>query len=273
MNRTLSRVVAAALLVLAGCGPSFRAQRSMSTSAEHLAGTGIVVDSRNGSVRVIGDSASSGVTIDARLACGGATQAEADERVAAASIGVERTSDRTLRIEPVFPGGPRQNDGASITVTIPDAAGVRIHTSNGRVEVERLAGRLDVDTSNGRVTVDAQGGAVDVRTSNGPVEIRGGRGPVRVDTSNGSVDVRLVGDGRGPVQVNTSNGSIALAVGEAFAGRVRMSTSNGTVRVSDDAGRVRSTDLGRTRGAVVVGDGGEPSALYTSNGSVRLIIE
>ena len=284
-----------AISPLAACSWHFndahKAHRETTRSVVHKPGQGVEVWTRNGSVKVMAAPDQADVTVEARLTCRGDTLEEAQERLAAATLTVERRDDGTLRIEPVFPGGYRGGDGASVSVWIPDARGVSVHTSNGSVTSSGLSGKIVIDTSNGNikltdhdgeawidtsngnVVVNGLAGSLILDTSNGSVHLDGVAGPVRADTSNGPMTVTLTPEATGPMHLDTSNGSITVRVGQAFAGDVRLSTSNGSINVQDPSGRVSSQRLTRSSGHVVIGNGDESSVIDTSNGRITLTIE
>ncbi len=252
-------------------GHVYRARTSFSTQVDHVVGAGLTVKTRNGSVEVVASPDASEVSITARLTCGGDTQEEADARLAAATVSVTRAADRRLLIEPVFPGGPRSGDGASIVVGLPDATGVHLDTSNGSVIARGLGGRLVIDTSNGGVTVVGHVGSLNADTSNGRVRVEDLDGPARIDTSNASINLTLAPTQSGPLNLDTSNGSISVVVGPAFVGAVSFSTSNASLSVKDNLGRINRKNLRKSRGTIVVGTGGDSSRLDTSNG--RIVFE
>lgn len=292
--RTLHRMLLliAALSLPQGCMLNQpRASGTQSATTEHFAASPVAVESRNGSVEVIADVSLSEVRVSATITCAGGTQAEAEQRLAAASISIVRGTDRRLTIKPIFPGGERGNDGANVIVRLPDADGIDITTSNGRVTITGLSGSATIHTSNGPVNVIDHRGAVEVETSNGGVTAQRIAGAITIKTSNaavtlselggaahvtssnGSITAGLNADQPGPLELHTSNGSINAKVGRAFSGTVKCQTSNGSIKLNDQAGRVKSKQLGKTSGTINVGDGGSPSELSTSNGNIMFEID
>ncbi len=293
MRRALTLLVLLPVLPLQACyfgGLHYRAETTMMQTADHVTGSALEIRTKNGAVDVAAAPELADVSIEVRLRAGGRNQAEADDRLAAARIEVSRVAG-VLVIAPVFPEPQRSGDGASITVRLPDADGVSIDTGNGSVVVAGLAGDLEVETSNGpvRVTghkgqarIDTSNGSVRVRdhvgtvsvdTSNGSVEIEGVDGAVTADTSNGAIEVTLGPDDTGPLHLDTSNGSITVHVGPAFNGAVSLDTSNGSITVRDEVGRIRTQTLSASRGQLVIGEGGAPSRLDTSNGRITMTVE
>jgi hypothetical protein len=283
--------VSVVTMVLAGCTiTGHRVSADKTATIGHAPGSAVLVESRNGSVEIVAEEGRSEVQVSAKVTCTGDTAQEAADRSAQACVDVARATDGTLTIKPVFPGGARGNDGASLTIRLPDADGAEVRTSNGRVWVRGLAGKLVVDTSNGpvqinnhdgpavietsngAVTVAGLAGSLKIDTSNGPVEASGVAGSANIDTSNGAITLVLNPDQTGPIRLETSNGSIRATVGSAFTGQVRLDTSNGSVKLNGNLSRVKSSDMGKSHGTVVIGDGGEASIIDTSNGRIELVI-
>jgi len=296
------------MLVLAGCHCGSRATRTVTQTLDHAPGSAVRVDTHNGAVEVVASRDYSDVTIEAKLTCGGATQAEAEQRVQQARLDASRDTSRTLWIKPVFPGSRRSGDGASFSVRLPNAGDVMIETSNGRVEVSGTRGRVvidtsngavdlidhqgeavidtsngavhavhttgsvEIETSNGRVLVESHEGTLWIDTSNGAVTVTDQAGETTIDTSNGSITLTLRPDAGGPVQLDSSNSSISLTIGPTFAGAMTLRTSNGSISIHDLAGTIRSQDVGKNHAKLTIGEGGSSSRLSTSNGRIVLTV-
>lgn len=274
-------LVSIASLMLLGCGyQNVNFKRTDTIEQVHVAAAPVRVDVANGSIEV---KASTGevVVIEAAL------KATTPERLDNTSLKVARDADQTLDIRVQWPDGKRlSNEGCSITISIPDATAVDLHSSNGRLIVTGVGTSVKLHTSNGNLTVSGVpgavtaktsngtvaftdiGGAIAVDTSNGKIVLTNVRGPVEADTSNGSINVRLTDDATGPILVDSSNGSATLAVGTGFRGNLRLSTSNGKVSVLDGI-PAESTDVGKTSRTLVFKGTGD-SKLTTSNGSITV---
>jgi DUF4097 and DUF4098 domain-containing protein YvlB len=299
------------VLALPGCGWSspFRATREIARTLDHMPGSALQLDTHNGCVKIMASPEYSDVRIEAKLTCGGTTQAEADQRLQEARLDTSRDTARALWIKPVFPGGRRGGDGASISVRLPQSAGVSVDTSNGSVEISGTTGQvvvdtsngsvdlvhhdgpatietsngsvhavhttgsLEIDTSNGRVLVESHAGALRIDTSNGAVVVTDQAGETTIDTSNGSITLTLRPDAAGPAVLDTSNSSISLTVGSAFAGSMTVRTSNGSISIHDPTGVIRAQEIGKNHATLVIGEDGPSSRLTTSNGRVSLTIK
>ena len=207
----------------AGCGfQQARFSQTTSTTAPHVAGSGVKVTTQNGSISVRSAADSTQVSIQATL------RMVTAERLGQASIVANRTPAGVLEISAQPPpDGWRGSEGCSFDISLPGAAGVELHTSNGAIKLAGMSGEAKLDTSNGSISISRHDGGVDADTSNGRVEATQVSGPVRVRTSNGSVTLSLADAAPGPVQVRTSNGAVTLELSHAFRGELSVDTSNG----------------------------------------------
>ena len=285
-------IVAAVTFSLGGCViySGHTATKAVNQTAEHVAGSALYVDTQNGSIEIVADSTVSEVKIDAKIHCGGGTQAEADQKLAEAGLSVTREASQVLTIKPVLPADDRGRHGASFVIHIPDATGVTATTSNGKITVTGLGGELIAHTSNGSVSVTSHNGPVNIDTSNGSVraqQVAGNlvvdtsngsvdvsqiKGTVQIDTSNGSIAMKLDPAQTGPIHLDTSNGSISATVGSAFNGVVRLDTSNGGITVRDNKGVIKSQTIDKSEGMLTLGSGGEMSIIDTSNGRIEFVV-
>lgn len=200
---------------------------SLTQSMQHVSDAPVEIKTRNGSVNIAADQSLDAVWIEAKIVCGGKTKAEAQERVAQASLTVIRQADQTLLIAPSFPGGPQNGDGASILVKLPGARGVEIYTSNGRVSSSGLTGEIVIDTSNGTVELADHHGTATIDTSNGSVIVTQLQGDLEADTSNGPI---IVNDPMGVITSHRMHGSQGtLVVGDGGPAS-RLDTSNAAIK-------------------------------------------
>ena len=277
----LVSAVCALALSLAGCAVSgvanFHGERRVEVA--HATGASVDVMTRNGSIEIVRRDGASEVEIVANI------RARTQDRLDNTTIVIHRDSaDSALKVRVDWPGGrPLSNESCSFVIAVPDAHGVRADTSNGALRIAGLSGEAVLTTSNGRVTVDGHDGGVSARTSNGRVGVTDVTGAVTVRTSNGRVEARNVGaplnittsngavtadlrpDAKGPMSIQSSNGSVSVVVGEAFSGALVMSTGNGRVRFTNSAGIDASS---RGSFSIDLGEGGQPSRVRTSNGSI-----
>ncbi len=225
---------------LGGCLNGYATFRgTKTTTVAHVAGSPLDVNTENGSITII-VAARGDVQIESRFA---ATTAE---RLAAASVEAVRKPDGTLSVHAVWPDGKAiGSEECAFTITLPDAKGLTLKTSNGSIKSGTTSG-----------TMNAQ-------TSNGSVSIQNHSGEATVHTSNGSVEFALADDSSGPVGIRTSNGAVTLEVGKAFTGALSASTSNGKISYE-------GFDTAASNNALQVGASTTPSKVKTSNGRVSI---
>lgn len=256
-------------------------EETRTSNAPHMAGKPLQVVAANGSVTV-SQSDRQDVQIVARL------KAISPERLQAAKVVAERDDNGALSISVDWPEGkPHSREGCSFEVLIPDAEGVTLRSSNGKLDLAGLEGNADLHTSNGAIAVTAHDGplkaatsngqivatgiqgAIDVSTSNGRIEITDATARVDAKTSNGSIDVSLDPEGPGPINARTSNGSITLALSPVMKGQLTLTTSNGSVNV-DSSLEPQVTSRKKSHAVLDLGESEEQSTAKTSNGSIRV---
>ncbi len=303
----LSAWLAAAVLAAGGCnlnlshGPAlYKVEKTL--VVPYVAGSALSVQGRNGSIEVA-KADRQDVQIIARIA------AQTPERAEAVEISAQRLDDGLLRVEAIWPDGkPLNNEGCAFVIELPDADGLDLNTSNGRLAISNLAGHAKLVTSNGAIHIEGHAGSAEVSTSNGsidahqitgPVTARtsNGRitlepaadnpgpfdvntsngsiraqqiaGPLQAHTSNGSINMALSDANAGPIDISTSNGSIDLTLGADFAGQLRLQTSNGRINSADLHGAAR-LDEGKQHLLAAFGDSEQISTVRTSNSSITV---
>jgi Toastrack DUF4097 len=269
----LALALAALPAVTASCNLNrFKARATETIPVQYVPATPIHVTTRNGSIEILGGAEGKDIIIKATITATGKSQQEADDRLDRVKVYADRDSKDRLIVRADFGDTPRGSDGVSYVITVPDADGARLRTSNGSVKVRGIAGGLDVQSSNGRIDVGDHSGRVKARTSNGSVAVKDASGPVDVHTSYGSVTVMLRSDASGPLDVRTSNGRVNVTVGESFAGKMLARTSNGRVRFHNETGLEVGKRIKKRSGTLRFPRRGPESKLRSSNGSVTITV-
>lgn len=215
-------------------------------------------------------------------------QAGSDYRLQMTEVLTERLADNTLAVSVQWPDGRRkQNEGASFEILVPDADGVWLQSTNGRLVVDGLSGEAVLNSTNGSLSVSDHLGSIDARSTNGSITVSdilgpvsasstNGRlsalrvdGPVDLQTTNGSISVALNAGAMGPVTAVTTNGSISLDPGATLAGELILSTSNGSFEFVDmPVAELR--ELSKKRLHLVFDDSEWISELRTTNGHISI---
>lgn len=269
--------VALTSLTLGGCSfPRFQASVVRKSTVSFSQPSELFVETRNGAVNVICEPELSEVQIEAKFTCRGNSQKEADDRLAQSELVVDGESQNAIKVLSKFPEGGYGSDSASITIKVPALDLVDVKTSNASVTVDAsksaVNGSVKVITSNGQVQVQRVSGNVDVNTSNSSIDISDVGGKLVGTTSNGSASIKLMPGQQGPFQVTTSNASVELDLPGEFSGLVKLDTSNASISIDDPNKVITKNDVRKTEGTITVGNGDSVSEVKTSNGSIKVKI-
>ena len=199
----------------------------------------IEIDDPKGAVIVRGDEDTTEVTVSRTVSYRG-----------------ERPDDETFEVDGdvLLLAGCGRNCKVDYTVEVPSGVDVRGTTQNGAIELEEV-GEVEVRTSNGKIELDGVDGRVDAETSNGRIIGKDLNGDgVRAQTSNGSIE--LVVATAQDVEARTSNGSIDVTVLSATY-TVTAETSNGRtdIGVANDADGEFALELHSSNGSITVEEG------------------
>jgi hypothetical protein len=129
---------------------------------------------------------------------------------------------------------------------------------------------LDVilKTQNGRIRVDGVSAKLEINSTNGGVNVRNLSGTLKADTVNGGMEVDLASID-GDTRVETVNGGVRVNLPMGADAAIDAQTVNGGVSV-DDAFKLTATTNERTRVVGQLNDGGPLLWVRTVNGGVRV---
>lgn len=167
---------------------------------------------RNGSIRVIGTTASTfGVKACKASALGNAN----DIRVSIS--GNEVSADRV------------DNDSRSIVyflVFAPRNGTLDLDATNGPISIDGVEGSVTANALNGPIAVKESSGTLDIHTQNGPIAFAGNSGNVKLRANNGPISVKLVGSSwtTGNLDASTENGPLSLKVPAGYGSGVHVET-------------------------------------------------
>ncbi|HEU5137206.1 MAG TPA: DUF4097 family beta strand repeat-containing protein [Steroidobacteraceae bacterium] len=246
-------------------GCKLRAERAAGVEAQGV--EKVIIRTGAGDMKVVGRG--NAVRIEARgVACAGK-----QEMLDATQISVRREGN-VVYVETTLPQDDSgwswgNNDYAyiDIGIALPSSIPVDATDSSGDADFEDLHS-LTLQDSSGDLDLDRIAGLVDVGDSSGDIEIRGA-GSVRVRDSSGDVEVE---DVRGDVEVSLdSSGDIEIAkvdgsvrVQQDSSGEIRVEDIKGSVTVdSDSSGDIYA---GRVSGDFTVSDDSSGSIEHESIG-------
>jgi hypothetical protein len=236
---------------LASCRDRDRNDQEVHCEVRHLAlrrGPLDIDPGENGGVTVRAWDRDS-IAVTARVQANGETVGEADALAGRITV---TTDGGTLRVD-----GPSTHRhagwGVEIVLMVPRHTDLTARTVNGPIGVTGVTGRLDLSTVNG------------------PIDLHDVAGDVHARAQNGPLDVSLAGqrwEGAG-LDAETVNGPVTLAIPHAYSAKLETGTVNGPW---DLRMPLTVTLMGRSPRHItsVLGDGGAPVRVVTTNGPVTV---
>lgn len=220
---------------------------------EIIAGGSLVVDQKNGTVRITGS--------EEQMVKVQATSADEDlaERIEAESgeRGVRVVVIRRQSFLGLFGDGER----VDLTIQVPYGTPCKIEIGSGPVEVSATLANVGVESGSGPVRI-FQAGGVTVESGSGSVHVGRASGGVKVEGGSGSIELEEIA---GPVSVEVGSGSVTV---RSIAGDLAVETGSGRLTVTDVVG---SVDLESGSGSAAVHRVRGPRLrLEASSGTVEL---
>ncbi|HEY7290445.1 MAG TPA: DUF4097 family beta strand repeat-containing protein [Vicinamibacterales bacterium] len=161
---------------------------------------------------------------------------------------------------------------AKLIVSVPRNSDVIAKSGDGSIDVERLAGRIELRSGDGSIKARDLEGDVNVQTGDGSIAVDGKFTALRAHTGDGSVTIRAVqGSGAsGDWDVTTGDGSVTLELPDDFNGELDAHTGDGRVNINDLKLSEVSGELRRNSVRGRLGSGGRQVRVRTGDGSITL---
>ena len=242
------------------------------------------LDANDGSVEI---TSADQQTIDARITTSG-WNIGSDVRINESQNGNQVTLEIRVPRGHFHIGWGNDRHSVRIELRVPRQADLDIHTGDGHINSEAVAGRIRLDTGDGHIMVNGLAGEMRLHTGDGHIEGAKLDGSLDADTGDGRMNVRgrfdvltlKTGDGsieaeaeRGSVMksnwsLRTGDGSITLRIAEDVGAELDAHTGDGHVSLDFPvtvSGRISTSNI---RGKL--GNGGPELTLRTGDGSIRL---
>jgi len=258
-TRNALALAAVLLLVVSGAAAALEKEETIDQTYPLGAGGEVSIRNVNGSIEVetwTRDEVRVEAVKKVRASSGG----RADEILARTKVSIEASTDR-IAIKTELPSssggflswvfGNDSSASVSYRITVPSRADVDLGTTNGKLKVRDVAGRVDASSTNGSI------------------DLAGIRGSVDASTTNGGVSVALaeiVGDQ--DMSFSSTNGGIRVTVPRSAHLSIRATTTNGGIHLDDLAADIRSKS--RRRLVADVNGGGPNMHVSTTNGGIRI---
>jgi DUF4097 and DUF4098 domain-containing protein YvlB len=211
----------------------------------------LVVENRAGTVSVRGEETKR-ARIEVVAHLWAETDDEADDQAELVSRGIKQEGKRILVRAPAllqphpflfFARSPR----IDYAITLPRRCEANVTSRSGRVEVESIAGPLEVNARSGRVGAREIGGDTRLISRSGSVQAEAIGGSLLAESRSGSVRVSQC---RGDARVQARSGSVQA---EEIGGKLEVQTRSGSTGIVDVGGELRVSAMSgsvRYEGAV-----------------------
>ncbi|MCP4725207.1 MAG: DUF4097 domain-containing protein [bacterium] len=148
-------------------------------------------------------------------------------------IEISYTQDR-IRIETIEQRDYRwSNDRKSrchYTIKVPRNTNIFANTTHGRIDVEEVEGKVELETSHGRIEVRDVSGTLDVKTSHASIELEGITGNIYAQTSHSPIYIYKTTSEE--IDAETSHSQIRADIVLDENGRYDFVTSHGSIELT-----------------------------------------
>ena len=179
---------------------------------------------------------------------------------------------------------------ARLIVSVPASADIKANSGDGAIDIEHVAGRVELRSGDGNIRGRSLGGDVTAHTGDGSIRLDGVNGKLTADTGDGSIIAmgRMTtvharsGDGSVTIQadkgsaadgdwdITTGDGSVTLAVPEDFGAELDAHTGDGSIRMHDITLSNVTGEIGKRNVRGRLGSGGPSLRVRTGDGSITL---
>jgi DUF4097 and DUF4098 domain-containing protein YvlB len=161
---------------------------------------------------------------------------------------------------------------AKLIVSLPASSDVTARSGDGSIDVERLAGRIELRSGDGSIRARDLAGDVTVQTGDGSIALDGKFSAVRARSGDGSVRVHAApGTSAGADwDISTGDGSVTLEIPDGFNAELDAHTGDGGVHVEDVAVSNVTGEIRRNSIRGRLGSGGHEVRVRTGDGSITV---
>lgn len=161
---------------------------------------------------------------------------------------------------------------AKLIVSVPATSDIVAKSGDGSIDVERVAGHVELGSGDGSIHARDVSGDVNVHTGDGSIALYGKFAGLRARSGDGSVRIHAAPGSSAPGDwdVTTGDGSITLEIPDDFNGELDVHTGDGRVSVEDVTVSNVSGEMRRNALKGRVGSGGRLVRLRTGDGSITL---
>lgn len=197
------------------------------------------------------------------------------ESAATIEVDAQQSGNRVsvdVRVPKASGFGFHVNRSAKLIVSVPASADLAAKSGDGSIDVERIAGTLDLHSGDGGIRGRSLDGDVSVTTGDGSVAIDGRFASLRVHSGDGSVRVTAARGSRAAKDwdISTGDGSITVEIPADFGAQLDAHTGDGSVHLDDVSVADVTGEIGRTTLKGRIGQGGSTLRIRSGDGSITL---
>ena len=257
-------------IVIGGCVPRAKYERTVHLSAPLPAGGLFVAETRNGSIAVSGaDVADCNLT--ARITARAASEQDARELAEETKIKLEPSGDKLIAWIEKPTSLTRQSVSVDLEIIVPNHTDIELASRNGDIRITNITGKVGGTTRNGEVIAEQVSGNIEIRTRNGSVICKKVSGDIKLRTRNGNVRA-FYSESAPPVcnvSIVTRNGELHFTAPPNFSAEADVSTRNGSIQTD-----LPVTVIGKVEGKKQltgkIGTGQGKLHLQTRNGLIKI---
>ncbi|NVM04367.1 MAG: DUF4097 family beta strand repeat protein [Candidatus Helarchaeota archaeon] len=187
----------------------------------------------------------------------------------------------------IFFGWGKPSVSISFLLNVPKITNLDMNTTNGKVKVYDIEGKVYSNSTNGSINVEKVIGDAELKTTNGSILASNVKGDINAKTTNGKVNLKGI---IGNVSAKSTNGEIHSQIIEIdVAIEMNFKTTNGSIEVSLPSGIDADLDASTTNGKISsefpvvvqgeinkrhitgkINNGGPLIYIRTTNGSIKV---
>jgi DUF4097 and DUF4098 domain-containing protein YvlB len=174
--------------------------------------------------------------------------------------------------EPPMHGLRFHGRSAKLIVSVPASSDVSARSGDGSIDLEGIAGRLQLTSGDGSIRARRVEGDLDLHTGDGSVSVSGKLASVRARSGDGSVTINA-DPGSSPTadwDITTGDGSVTLVVPDGFGAELDAHTGDGGIHMNDITLSNVTGRIGRNSIKGQLGSGGRTVRVRTGDGSINL---
>jgi len=161
---------------------------------------------------------------------------------------------------------------AKLIVSVPRSSDIVATSGDGSIDVERIAGKVQLRSGDGSIQARDLAGDVNVQTGDGSITLDGKFSVLRARSGDGSVRIHAAPGTTAASEwdISTGDGSVTLELPDGFNAELDAHTGDGHVDVQDLTLSNVTGEIRRNTVKGRLGSGGPVVRVRTGDGSIRL---